>query len=143
MSFLSDDYPSKKDINEAERIAQHVLERLIETLNVKNDRDAFYKDELKRHYMSLKTKMEEEKKRIRSEDYSLRHMVDIADVLRDITRQKTETCAYDLNDCLHNQEMFYIVMRFIAMCHKSTSKWEGYDLQKETIYKIREDLFKV
>jgi hypothetical protein len=143
MSFLSDDYPSKKDINEAERIAQNVLERLIETLNVKNDRDAFHKDELKRHYMSLKTKMEEEKKRIRCEDYSLRHMVDIADILRAVIRHKTETNAADINDALLNQEKFYIVMRFIASCHKSKSKWEGYEVQKDTIYMIHEDLYKI
>jgi hypothetical protein len=140
MSFLSEYHPSKKDINEAERIAKNVLERMIEAMNVKNDRDAFHKDELKKHYSIMKAKMEDEKKRVRCDDYSLRHMVDIADILRAVVRHKTESDPADLTNSLLNQEKFFTVMRFIAMCHKNTSKWDGYDVQLEYINKVNDDL---
>lgn len=144
MSFLAEHYGiSKKEINDAEQIAFSVLEHLIEKMNMKSDRDVFYKDDLKKHFDAMKSKMEDEKRRIRCDDYSLRHMVDIADILRSIVRHKTETKAHDLNDCLYNQETFYTVMRFIATCHRSKSKWEDFDIQAETIYKLHDDLCKM
>ena len=91
MSFVDHYYsPSKKEINDAENIAFIVLDKLIGNMDENNERNSFYKNEIKNNYEIMKSKMKEEKKRIRCDDYSLRHMVDIADVFRAMIRCKSE-----------------------------------------------------
>ncbi len=141
MSFLSTHLGSSMmEIQTAENQAFDVLNALIDTINVYSERDAFYKDEIKKHFSTMKIKMNEEKKKLRREDYSLRHMVDIADAMRSINRVKKETNAIDLTESEHKQETLFSVMRFIANCHKSTSKWREYEIEVEFINKLYENL---